>query len=162
MEFVTLYQSAHPKAEEEAHAILEALRDGGIAAARVRIEDEPGGALKSYLLEVERDSVYDAQALLQSQEVSFEGLDAAAALDFQVAFFSDRHDAENEALAVKSLLEANGIAAFLSESSPIPTLPAKVLVSREDAARARQIIEEARATGPADAEIASADSGPGE
>ncbi len=158
MEFVTLYQSAHPKAEDEAHAILEALRDGGITAARVRVEDEPGGSLKSYLLEVDSEAVYDAQALLQSQGVSFEGLDAAEALDFQVAFFSDRHDAENEALAVKTLLEANGIAAFLAESNPIPTLPAKVLVPREDAARARQIIADAKATGPADAEIGARNS----
>lgn len=162
MKFVAIYQSAHPKAEEEAAAILDALREAGITAARVRGKDEPGASLRSCVVEVDRDFVYDAQALLQSQGVSFEGLDVASDLDFHVAFFSDRHDAENEALAVKALLEANGIAAFLAESNPIPTLPAKVLVPREEAARAREVIASARATGPADAEQAASETGPAE
>jgi hypothetical protein len=152
MEYLPLYQSAHPKAEEEAQYLLNVLQEGGIASARIRIEDEPGGGVRSFVVEVEEDAIYDGQALLQQQEVTFEGLDAASALDFHVAFFSDRHDAEHEGMAVKSLLEANGIAAFLADSGVLPNFPCKVLVPREDAARSAQIIAEATATGPEDAE----------
>ncbi|MCW5964515.1 MAG: DUF2007 domain-containing protein [Bryobacterales bacterium] len=163
MEFVAIYQSAHPKAEEEAEIILSALREGGIGSVRVRVDDEPGSGVPSFVVEVEEDAVYDAQALLQTHEMAFEGLDAAAGLDFQVAFFSDKHDAEHEGMAVKSLLEANGIAAFLADSGVLPNFPCKVLVPREDAARAAVVIESAKATGPADAEEgAQADEARGE
>lgn len=155
MTFIAVYQSAHPKAEEEADTILNALREGGIGNVRVRIEDEPGGGVRSFVVEVEEDAIYDAQALLQQQDMTFEGLDAAAGLDFQVAFFSDKHDAEHEGMAVKSLLEANGIAAFLSDSGVLPNFPCKVLVPRADAARAAELIQTAQATGPADAEAAA-------
>jgi|GEM_PF-2426844 len=158
MEFVAIYQSAHPKAEEEAQLILDALHDGGINLARTRVEDEPGGGVRSYLVEVVENAAYDAQALLQAQGLQFEGLDEASSLDFQVAFYSDRHDADAEALTVKSLLEANGISAFLAESSQLPIFPSKVLVPRAEALRARHIIEEAKATGPMDAESAAAGS----
>ncbi len=155
MEFIAIYQSAHPKAEEEAETILNTLREAGIGSVRVRVDDEPGGSVRSVLVEVEEDAIYDAQALLQQQEVTFEGLDATAGLDFQVAFFSDKHDAEHEGMAVKSLLEANGIAAFLADSGMLPNFPCKVLVPREDAQRAAELIEAAKATGPADAEAAA-------
>ena len=140
--------------------MLGVLQDGGIASARIRIEDEPGGGVRSFVVEVEEDAIYDGQALLQQQEVTFEGLDAASALDFHVAFFSDRHDAEQEGMAVKGLLEANGISAFLADSGMLPNFPCKVLVSRADAARAAQVIAEASATGPADADAASEGASP--
>lgn len=155
MEFIAIYQSAHPKAEEEAEAILNVLREAGIGNVRVRIEDEPGGGVPSFVVEVEEDAIYDAQALLQQQEMTFEGLDAARTLDFHVAFFSDQHDAEHEGMAVKSLLEANGISAFLADSGVLPNFPCKVLVPRADAERAAELIEAAKATGPADAEAAA-------
>ncbi|MCU0226491.1 MAG: DUF2007 domain-containing protein [Bryobacterales bacterium] len=155
MEFIAIYQSAHPKAEEEAGSILNTLREAGIGSVRVRVDDQPGSGVRSVVVEVEEGSIYDAQALLQQQEMTFEGLDAAAALDFQVAFYSDQHDAEHEGMAVKSLLEANGIAAFLADSGVLPNFPCKVLVPREDALRAAELIEAARATGPADAEAAA-------
>ena len=111
--------------------------------------------MRSFVVEVEDGAIYDAQALLQKQNVVFEGLDVASALDFHVAFYSDRHDAEHEGMAVKSLLEANGISAYLADSSPLPNFPCKVLVPRADASRAAELIQSAMATGPADAETGS-------
>lgn len=158
MAYIALYQSAHPQSEEEAHLILDTLREAGIGTVRVRQEDEPGGGVRSFLVEVDQSEIYDAQAFLQKAGVSFEGLDAGEGVDFQVVFFSDKHDSEPEALAVKSLLEANGMAAFLAESSPLPNFPHKVLVAKTDAARAREVIEMAVATGPMDAEQGAAGS----
>lgn len=158
MAYIVLYQSAHPQSEEEAHQILDTLREAGIGTVRVRQEDEPGGGVRSFLVEVDRSEIYDAQACLQKAGVTFEGLDAGEDVDFRVVFFSDKHDAEPEALAVKSLLEANGLAAFVDESSPLPNFPHKVLVAKADVERAREIIELARATGPMDAEQGAAGS----
>ncbi len=162
MAYVVLYQSAHPKSEEEAHQILDSLREAGIGTARLRQEDEPGAGLRSFLVEVDSSEVYDAQVFIEKNSIEAEGLDAGAGVDFQVVFFSDKHDSQPEALAVQALLEANDITAFLDESSPLPNFPHKVLVAKADAARAREVIEQARSTGPADAEIAAAGSANGE
>ena len=162
MAYVALYQSAHPKSEEEAHEILDTLREGGIGTVRIRQEDEPGGGVRSFLVEVDSTEVYDAQAFLEKKGITAEGLDAGSGVDFRVVFFSDKHDSEPEALSVQTLLEANGIAAFLDESSPLPNFPHKVLVARADAVRAREVIEMAKATGPMDAEIGAARSGAGD
>jgi hypothetical protein len=153
MAYVTLYRSAHPKSEEEAHEILNMLREAGVGTVRVRLEEEPGSGVRSCVVDVDDSENYDAQAVLQQKGATFEGLDAGASLDFRVVFFSDKHDAENEALAVKSLLEANGISTFIAESSPLPNFPHKVLAARADADRAREIIHLAQATGPMDAEL---------
>ena len=162
MAYVTLYQSAHPHSEEEAHEILDTLREGGIGTVRVRQDDEPGGGVRSFLVEVDSSEAYDAQAFLEKKGVTPESLDAGSSMDFRVVFYSDKHDSEPEALAVQTLLEANGITAFLDESSPLPNFPHKVLVASADAARAREVIESARATGPMDAEIGAAKSGAGD
>ena len=155
MAFVAIYRSAHPQGEQEAHEILDTLREAGVGTARVRLEDEPGSGIKSFVAEIDDSESYDAQAVLQKAGFTFEGLDAGDALDYHVAFYSDKHDADSEALAVRVLLEANGIAAFLAESSPLPNFPHKVLVPRADAARAREVIEAAKATGPMDADTGS-------
>lgn len=162
MAYVALYQSAHPNSEEEAHDILDTLREGGIGTVRIRQDDEPGGGVRSFLVEVDSSEVYDAQAFLEKKGINAEGLDAGSSVDFRVVFFSDKHDSEPEALSVQTLLEANGITAFLDESSPLPNFPHKVLVASADAARAREVIELAKATGPIDAEIGAAKSGAGD
>lgn len=61
---------------------------------------------------------------------------------------------EAEALEVKALLEANGIAAVLSNDTPLPNIGLDVLVTGQDYSRAKQVIAEARAAGPAAAEAA--------
>jgi hypothetical protein len=51
--------------------------------------------------------------------------------------------AEVEALAIKALLESNGIAAVVVGDSIFPNLPFEVKVPRKHAERARQLIAEA-------------------
>jgi putative signal transducing protein len=51
--------------------------------------------------------------------------------------------AEMEALAVKGLLEANGITAILVGDSILPNLPFEVKVARTQAQRAKKLMEEA-------------------
>jgi hypothetical protein len=60
--------------------------------------------------------------------------------------------AEMEAVGIQSVLSAAGIEAIINGSAQIPTVPFEVLVAHDKAARAREVIAEALASGPEAAE----------
>ena len=62
--------------------------------------------------------------------------------------------AEMEATNIQRLLEASGIDAFVNGFSQIPSVEFEILVARENVAKARQVIADALASGPAAAEEA--------
>jgi len=64
---------------------------------------------------------------------------------------------ESEAQEIKALLEANGISAVLANDTPLASIGVDVLVTGQDYSRAKQVIAEARAAGPAAAEAAQRD-----
>ena len=75
-----------------------------------------------------------------------------------VVFSSSNHDAEMEANTVKGLLDASDVPAMLIGPHVLPNLEFQVQVSRELAAKAEALINEARAAGPeaaAEAEAAT-------
>jgi hypothetical protein len=61
---------------------------------------------------------------------------------------------EVEIIEIKNLLEANGVAAVLIGNSVLPTMSFEVRVARDQVERAREVINEAQAGGPAAAEEA--------
>ena len=63
-------------------------------------------------------------------------------------FRSSSHDAEMEAMAVNSLLQAHGIPSVVVGASTIPSLDFQVQVPRTDLAEAQRLLDEARAAGP--------------
>jgi ornithine cyclodeaminase/alanine dehydrogenase-like protein (mu-crystallin family) len=63
---------------------------------------------------------------------------------------------DSEVMMVQQLLESNGIKTVLVGDYPLPNFAEAVRVSSEDAARARQLIADARAAGPAAAAEAEA------
>ena len=65
---------------------------------------------------------------------------------------------EMEVMTVQQLLESNGIATVLVGDSPLPNLSEEIRVAEEDADRARQLIADALAAGPAGAAEAEAES----
>ncbi len=65
---------------------------------------------------------------------------------------------EMETLTVQQLLESNGIKTMLVGDSPLPNFAEEIRVVAEDAERARQLIADALAAGPAGAEEAEAES----
>ena len=65
---------------------------------------------------------------------------------------------EMETLTVQQLLESNGIKTMLVGDSPLPNFAEEIRVVAEDAERARQLIADALAAGPAGADEAEADS----
>ncbi len=65
---------------------------------------------------------------------------------------------EMEVMTVRQLLESNGIDTVLVGDSPLPVLAEEIRVAEEDADRARQLIADALAAGPAGAAEAEAES----
>jgi hypothetical protein len=65
---------------------------------------------------------------------------------------------EMEVMTVRQLLEANGIDTVLVGDNPLPVLAEEIRVAEEDAERAKQLIADALAAGPAGAAEAEAES----
>jgi hypothetical protein len=65
---------------------------------------------------------------------------------------------EMEVITVQQLLKSNGIDTVLVGDSPLPNLAEEIRVAEEDAERARQLIADALAAGPAGAAEAEAES----
>lgn len=82
-------------------------------------------------------------------------------LDMVPVFSSMNHDAEMEAMALHSLLEANGIESAVVGPSSIPTVEFQVQVPRSQLEDAERVMTEARAAGPAAADEAEAETEPG-
>jgi hypothetical protein len=76
------------------------------------------------------------------------------ALDTEVIWSGMGPSAEMEAVGIQSVLAAAGIDTIINGFSQVPTVPFEVLVTRENAARAKQVIAEALASGPRAAEEA--------
>ena len=77
-------------------------------------------------------------------------------LDLVTLFSSMNHDAEMEAMALHSLLEANGIESTVVGPSTIPSVEFQVQVPRAQLEAAQKVMNEAREAGPAAAEEAEA------
>jgi hypothetical protein len=89
-----------------------------------------------------------------------EEVDDSTNLDLETVFHAEGSSvtAEIEAMSVKNLLESNGIAAILVGDSVLPNFPFEVKVAREQAARARKLIEDVENVGSAAAEELEAES----
>jgi hypothetical protein len=77
-------------------------------------------------------------------------------LDMVTLFSSQNHDAEMEAMALHSLLEANGIESAVVGPSTIPSVEFQVQVPKSQAEAAERVMTEAREAGPAAADEAEA------
>lgn len=80
--------------------------------------------------------------------------DPAHHLDGEVIYEGQGSNAGLEALNIRGVLEASGITVFGSEVEPYHSLPVVLHVPKDQLARARQILSEARAAGPEAAEAA--------
>jgi aryl-alcohol dehydrogenase-like predicted oxidoreductase len=89
----------------------------------------------------------------ESQSVSF---DTSHALDMVTLFDSSNHDAEMEAMAIHSILQASGIPSVLVGASTIPVLSFQVQVPKANLEEAQRVLAEAQAAGPAAAAEAEA------
>jgi hypothetical protein len=72
-------------------------------------------------------------------------------LDQVTVFQSAGTTSDMEALSVQALLEANGIPAMVVSAEMLPNLPEEVRVAKEHVSKAKRIIADALAAGPAGA-----------
>jgi hypothetical protein len=77
-------------------------------------------------------------------------------MDMVTLFSSSNYDAEMEATAIHSVLEASGVQSIVVGTSALPVLEFEVQVSKDNLEAARRILAEAQAAGPAAAAEAEA------
>ena len=77
-------------------------------------------------------------------------------LEMATLFKSSNHDAEQEAMAIHALLEAEGIPSVVVGPSVLPVLEFRVEVPRESLEEAERVVAQARENGPAAADEAEA------
>lgn len=157
-EWITIFRSAETDAESEAARIADRLHAAGIDSRQAG-DDTPGVVTGTWEVRVAPENAARAESVIAgfSPDTAPQG-DASHALDLVTIFSSQNVDAESEALAMQSVLEANGIPALLSGTPQIPSFPFKVQVPKDRIADAERVLAEARAAGPAAAEEAEAQS----
>jgi hypothetical protein len=154
-DLVTVYRSMDANAKEDCEIIIDVLAAQGISA--VMLDDSaPGVPEGTFEVQVPAADAARAEETIAENPLpdEVEEVDNSADLDLETIFHADGALAEVEALGIKNVLEANGVAAVLVGNSVLPTLPFEVRVARDQAERARQLIAEAEAGGPAAAEEA--------
>jgi len=155
---VTVFRSADANAQEDAEAVREMLADQGVAASLLD-DRAPGVPSGAWEVRVAATDSARAEALIAATplEDDLSEVDASHDLDLVTVFRRGAGStSEMEALAVRNLLEANGISTVLVGDAPLPNLAEEVRVASDCAEEARRLIAEALASGPQAAEAAEA------
>jgi hypothetical protein len=159
MDLVTVYRSMDATAKEDCDAIADLLRANGLSP--VVLDDEaPGVTEGTYEVRVPVEEAARAEMIVAEPPFAEkEEVDPSDDLDLEPIYHSEGSTtAEFEALGVKNVLEANGITAVIVGDSVLPNLAFEVRVARDQVVRANAILEEAKKSGPADAEKAELES----
>jgi hypothetical protein len=154
MKSVTVFRSADDRAEDDAHGIAELLTGAGIPATLLD-DSAPGVPEGAWEVQVSAADSARADELIATQALPapIQSHD----LDMVTVFRSAGTDIESEALAVKGLLEAAGLAAEILADTRFPNLPQQVQVPRAESETAHSVIAQALAAGPIAAEEAEAE-----
>lgn len=157
---VTVYRSMDPEAREDCETIVTLLTAEGLSP--VMLDDTaPGVPEGVYEVCVPADEADQAEEIVNANPLpdDVEEVDDAEELDLETIYHSEgTSTAEVEAVGIKNVLESNGIAAVLVGDSVLPNLGFEVRVAREHVERAKALLEEARAAGPAAADQAEQES----
>ncbi len=157
-ERVTVFRSADSDAEDEAVAARDMLIQAGIPA-EVFDDSAPGVPEGVFEVRVPAARQEDAEQLIETQkDLSPEAIDPSHDLDMVPMFISEAPDAEMVAMAIRSILEAQGIPSVLMSGSVFPNLPFEVRVPKVRLEEARQAIAAAEEAGPSGAEEAERES----
>ncbi len=155
-ELVTVYRSMDQTAKQDCETLQDVLTAEGLAPVIVD-DTAPGVPEGVYEVRVPADQASQAAEIIKANPLpdEVEQVDDAEALDLETIYHSEGSTtAEFEAMAIKGILEANGIASFIVGDSVLPNLPFEVRVAREHAEKAKQLVAEALQDGRAAAEEA--------
>jgi len=138
-------------AKEDCETIAGMLTEHGLSSKIVH-----DSALGVYAVQVSEADAAAAERLIDQDRVAEDAteVDDSPNLDLETIFEAVGITAEMQALSIKNVLEANGIAAVMGGNSVLPYLPFEVKVARDQVERARDLIAEAQTAGPASAEAA--------
>ena len=147
--FTTVYRSADMNAEQDATAVRNVLVTNGLEA--LLCDDKvPGVVSGSYEVRVPDAQVAQAEALLQNMDQDDPGdADPSRELDMVTVRQTAGTTGEMEALAIKGILDSNGIPAVVVGATSLPNLSFFVRVAATDLDAAQKAIAEAEAAGPA-------------
>ena len=134
-------------AKEDAEAILDLLSDAGIQADLLD-DSAPGVPEGVFEVQVRPADAARAEELIAENPLPDEvdDVDPSSELDLETLVSATT---EMEAMGIKNVLDSNGIAAVLVGDSVLPNIPFEVRVARDQVARARILLAEAQARGPA-------------
>ncbi|SRR5258708_630308 len=152
-ELVTVYRSMDATAKEDCEIISDILTAEGLSPV-VLDDSAPGVPAGIFEVQVPPSEGAKAERLIAENPLPDEAeeVDDSSNLDLETIYHADGTLAEVESMEIKNLLEANGIAALAVGNSVLPTMPFEVKVARDQVERAREVINEAQAAGPAAAE----------
>lgn len=160
-DLVTVYRSMDATAKEDCESIVEMLRDEGLSAVMAD-DSAPGVPEGAYEVRVAARDAARAEKLIDENPLpdEVEEVDDSSNLDLETIFHIEGSSmtGELQAMSIKNLLESNGIAAVLVGDSVLPTFPFEVKVAREQAVRARKLIEDLESLAPAAEEELEAES----
>jgi hypothetical protein len=147
--FVTVYRSADSDADTDATKVHQHLADNGLNPV-IFNDDTPGVVQGSSEVRVPENEVPHAESLLASFDPDAPQLaDPSAELDTVPIASMMGATGEIEAMGIKSVLDAAGIANVLVGDSTLPNLEFHIRVARNDVEQARSVLAEAQAAGPA-------------
>jgi hypothetical protein len=156
-DLVTVYRSMDATAKADCEVIAGILTAEGLSP--VILDDSARGVPEgAFEVQVPASQLQKAEELIAEHPLpdEVEEVDDSSDLDLVTIFHADGALAEVESIEIKNLLEANGIAAVVIGNSVLPTMPFEVRVARDQVGRARDVVNEAQAAGPAAAEEAEA------
>jgi hypothetical protein len=138
---ITVFRSMDAEAKEDAEVIVEVLADEGIQAALLD-DSAPGVPEGVFEVQVAPGDQKRAEEIIAEHTLPEEAelVDPTSDLDLESVATAA---AELEAISIKNLLEANGIATVLVGDSVLPNFPFEVRVARDQALNARAIIDDA-------------------
>jgi hypothetical protein len=141
-----------PNAEDDSRAVLDTLISAGVPA--VLLDDNTRGVPEGvWEVQVAAADSERAEQILAANPPA--AVDPSHELDLVPIYSSGTPlTGALEMMGIKGLLEASGILAVSTGDSVQPELPATLSVPREHLERAKQLIADAQATGPADADAA--------
>jgi hypothetical protein len=136
-------------AEQDATAVRNLLMRNGLDA--YLCDDTTPGVVKgSFEVRVPPAQVQQAESVISSVDQDDPGrADPSSELDMVALRQTTGGTGEMEALAIKSILDANGISSVMVGASSLPNLSFVVQVAKIDLEAAEAAIAEAEAAGPA-------------
>jgi len=150
-DLVTVYRSMDATAKEDCESIVELLTEEGISAVMVD-DSAPGVPEGTYEVRAPARDAPRAEKLIEENPLAdeVEEVDDSSDLDLETVFHVEGSSitAEVQVMSIKSLLESNGIAAVIVGDTVLPNFPFEVKVARDQATRARTLIQDAESAGP--------------